>query len=83
MKGIAIRMAKEYGSDGIAHVNVLPYGEIERVTAETLPVRIEGDILEAEDRSKTRLAGSQLETIRHLSLMGWRVCQPSLWGESK
>lgn len=76
MIGLIVRM--EIGSDGFEpkhYLRVFPSGEIEVVNK-----WVRSDVAEGISRLK---ADSQLLTIRHLSLMGWTLSNPSRWEEAE
>ncbi|OHD24309.1 MAG: hypothetical protein A2Y38_11350 [Spirochaetes bacterium GWB1_59_5] len=83
MTSLTVRMVREFPPEGIVHLDVDHFGDITVLgNKEIVPQRIALEILGTRDHFRAR-TGSQLATIRHLSLMGWRVAQPELWLEHK
>lgn len=91
MKGVIIRMEKRFSQiDHLVHVRVYPSGitalagkhadEHARAVGGAV-----GPIHEDVERinAKNARGGSQLLTVRLLSLQGWRVASPTLWEEAE
>lgn len=85
MTGIIVRMVREFPATKDAHswpvhARVFPSGEIE-------PMGDKGHGRASQEvaavNAKHARAGSQLLTIRMLSLYGWRVSDPTLWEEAE
>lgn len=87
MRGLIVRMVREFAPDGaapdgIVHVRVFPSGELELAHALGVPALVLAEVAATEERRRSR-SGSQLLTVRQMALMGWRVCDPSLWEEAE
>jgi hypothetical protein len=76
-------MVREFPTEGVVHVRVFPSGEIERIArSRAVPLNVLQEIESVEVKRMSR-AGSQLLTVRLLSLYGWRVTDPALWEEAE
>lgn len=83
MTFLTVRMAREYQPEGIVHLDVDHSGDITVLGDKaTVPQRVALEIIGTRDHFRAR-TGSQLDTIKHLSLYGWRVCDPALWREAR